>query len=108
MRKSKHIRNILSTTFKRKILFDEENDLYFEYRTYRRDRVSFAKVEKVMNEAIKEIESLATQLRKCLNQMRSIDVKEKLKSMNNFAKELTRLTDSIIIIMNKFAEKSND
>jgi hypothetical protein len=28
--------------------------------------------------------------------------------MNNFAKELTRLTDSIIIIMNKFAEKSND
>jgi hypothetical protein len=108
MRKFKHIRNILSTTFKRKILFDERSDFYLKYRIYRRDRVSSAKVEKVMNEAIKKIKSLTIQLRKCLNQMRWIDVKKKLKSMNNFAKELTRLINSITIIMNKFAKKSND
>jgi hypothetical protein len=108
MRKSRHIRNILSTAFKRKVLFDEEDDFYLEYRIYRRDRVSSTKVEKAMNETIKKIESLVTQLRECLNQMRSIDVKERLKSVDNFAKELTRLTDAIIIIMSKFAKKSND
>ncbi len=91
MRKFRHIKNILSTTFKRKILFDEDDDLYLKYRIYRRDRVSSIRVEKVMNKTIKEIESLTTQLRKYLNQMQSINTKEKLKSVNNFAKELTRL-----------------
>jgi hypothetical protein len=108
MRKFKHIKNILSTTFKWKILFEEDNNLYLKYRIYRKNRMSSIKIDEIINEAIKKIESLTIQLKEYLNQTRSIDAKEKLKSVNNFAKKLTRLINAIIIIMSKFAKKSND
>ncbi len=70
--------------------------------------MSSTKIEKIMNEAIRKIESLAIQLREYLNQMQSVDTKKKLKSMNNFAEELIKLIDAIIIFMSKFATRLND
>jgi CRISPR/Cas system CSM-associated protein Csm2 small subunit len=61
-----------------------------------------------MKEVIDEIESLARQMKECLKKIESIVEDEKLKEINNFAKELARLTDAITVTVSKFAEEMND
>jgi mevalonate kinase len=108
MRRSRHTRIILSIAFKRRTLFKEDSDLYFEHRAYRRNQISTIKAKNAMKEIIDEIKSLTKQMKKCLKRIESIVENEKLKEINNFAKKLTRLTDAITMIMNKFAKEMNN
>jgi hypothetical protein len=61
-----------------------------------------------MKKIIDAIESLAEQMREHLKHFRSIIEDVKLNMMNNFAKELTRLTDAITMTISKFVEKINE
>jgi hypothetical protein len=95
------------TTFKKRTLFKEDNDSYFEHKVYRRNQISAIEAKSAMKEIIDEIESLTRQMKKCLKKIESIVENEKLKEINNFAKELTRLTNAITMTMSKFVEKIN-
>jgi hypothetical protein len=108
MRKFRHIRINLFVAIKRQILFEQDNDSYLEYKIYRRNQTSAAKAESVMKKIIDAIESLAEQMRKYLKHVRSIIENEKLDMMNNFAKELARLTNAITMTMSKFVEEINE
>ncbi len=108
MRRSRHTRIILSIAFKKRALFEKDNDSYFEHRTYRRNQISTVEAKSAMKEIIDEIESLTRQMKRSLKKIESTVEDEKLKEINNFAKELTRLTNAITMIMNKFAEEMNN
>jgi hypothetical protein len=98
----------LSIAFKKRALFEKDNDSYFEHRTYRRNQISTVEAKSAMKEIIDEIESLTRQMKRSLKKIESTVEDEKLKEINNFAKELTRLTNAITMIMNKFAEEMNN
>jgi hypothetical protein len=108
MKKFKHIRITLFVAIKKRILFEEDDNSYLEYKTYRRNQISTIKTESVMKEIIDAIESLTEQIRKYLKHVESIIENEKLYMMNNFAKKLTRLTNAIMMTMNKFVEEMNE
>ncbi len=108
MRRSRHTRNILSIAFKRRTLFEENSDSYFEHRVYRKNQISTVETKSAMKEIIDEIESLTRQMKKSLKKIKSTVEDEKSKEIDNFAKELTRLTNAITMIMSKFAKEMNN
>jgi mevalonate kinase len=108
MRRSRHTRIILSIASKRRALFEEDSDSYFEHRAYRRNQISVVEAKNAMKEIIDEIESLTSQMKECLKKIESAVEDEKLKEIDNFAKELTRLTNAITVAMSKFAEEVNN
>ncbi len=108
MRKFKHIRITLFAAIKRRILFEEDNDSYLEYKAYRRNQISAIKTKSVMKEIIDTTESLTEQMKRYLKHVQLIIENEKLNMMNNFAKKLTRLTDTITMTISKFVEKISE
>ncbi len=108
MKKFRHTRIILFVAIKKRILYEENSDSYLEHKIYRRNQISSNKAKSAMKEVIDEIESLARQMKECLKKIESIVEDEKLKEINNFAKELARLTDAITVTVSKFAEEMND
>ncbi len=108
MKKSRHIRITLSIAIKRRMLFEESDDQYLEYRIYKRNQISAVEAKKTMKKAIEEIESLTKQIKNRLRRVQLMKKNERLDVMNNFAKNLTRLSNAVTIIMNKFVEEMND
>jgi hypothetical protein len=90
------------------MLFEESDDQYLEYRIYKRNQISAVEAKKTMKKAIEEIESLTKQIKNRLRRVQLMKKNERLDVMNNFAKNLTRLSNAVTIIMNKFVEEMND
>ncbi len=104
MRQYKHVRVIIAAASKRITLQNEESNQYLDYRVYRRATITSVKAKKEMNNTIENIESLMSKLRSYLKRIKTSDENTKLKSVNDFTKDLTHLSNTIIVIMRKFAK----
>jgi predicted RNA-binding protein with EMAP domain len=99
---------MISIATKKIILFNEEEDSYLEHRVYRRNAVSLIKATETMKKIIETIESLIEQLKECVTRSEEIVDEERLEAVNDFAEDLAKLIDQMIMIQKKFSEEMNN
>jgi predicted RNA-binding protein with EMAP domain len=95
---------MISIATKRVILLNEEEDSYLKHRVYRRNAVSFIKATEAMKKVIEAIESLIEQLKECVTRSEEIVDEERLEAVNDFAEDLAKLVDQMIMTQKKFSE----